>query len=110
MSINFTKAIVNRLQREIADIESKSMNEKNKKEKAQSKINQLQGDMKLSQSHSNLSNKMTRINKLNEEIKTINRVQADLSKQLVTKKTSLKQHLAKDPQQEERTTSDQTNG
>lgn len=96
MSINFAKAIVNRLQREIADIESKSMNEKNKKEKAQSKINQLQKDMKLSQSHSDLSSKMTRINKLNEEIKTINRIQADLSKQLVTKKTSLKQHLGKE--------------
>jgi flagellar motor switch/type III secretory pathway protein FliN len=101
MSINFTKAIVNRLQREIADIESKSMNEKNKKEKAQSKINQLQRDMKLSQSPSNLSSKMTRINKLNEDIKSINRVQADLSKRLVTTKTSLKQHLAKEPQQEE---------
>jgi hypothetical protein len=101
MSINFTKAIVNRLQREIADIESKSINEKNKKEKAQFKINQLQRDMKLSQSHSDLSSKMTRINKLNEEIKNINRIQVDLSKQLVTKKTSLKQHLAKKPQQEE---------
>jgi predicted RNase H-like nuclease (RuvC/YqgF family) len=101
MSINFTKAIVNRLQREIADIESKSMNEKNKKEKAQSKINQLQRDMKLSQSHSDLSSKMTRINKLNEDIKSINRVQANLSKQLVTKKTLLKQHLAKEPLQEE---------
>ncbi|MFD0676252.1 MULTISPECIES: hypothetical protein [unclassified Paenibacillus] len=93
MSINFTKAIVNRLQREIAEIESKSMNEKNKKDKAQSKINQLQRDMKLSQSHSDLSSKMTRINKLNEEIKTINRVQADLAKQLLTKKNSLQQHL-----------------
>ncbi|MCR8631227.1 hypothetical protein [Paenibacillus radicis (ex Xue et al. 2023)] len=93
MSINFTKAIVNRLQREIAEIESKSINEKNKKDKAQSKINQLQRDMKLSQSHSDLSSKMTRINKLNEEIKTINRVQADLAKQLLTKKASLQQHL-----------------
>jgi cell division protein FtsL len=101
MSINFTKAIVNQLQREIADIESKIMNEKNKKEKAQSKINQLQRDMKLSQSHSDLSSKMTRINKLNEDIKIINRVQADLSKQLVTKKTSLKQHQTKESQQEE---------
>jgi predicted nucleic acid-binding Zn-ribbon protein len=101
MSINFTKAIVNLLQREIADIESKSMHEKNKKEKAQSKIKQLQRDMKLSQSHSDLSSKMTRINKLNEEIKNINRIQADLTKQLVMKKTSLKQHLAKESQQEE---------
>jgi hypothetical protein len=100
MSINFTKAIVNLLQREIADIESKSMHEKNKKEKAQSKIKQLQRDIKLSQSHNDLSSKMTRVNKLNEEIKNINRIQADLTKQLETKKASLKQQLAK-PQQEE---------
>lgn len=100
MSISFTKAIVHQLQREIADIESNSMNEKKKKEKAQSKINQLQRDMKLSQSHSDLSSKMTRINKLNEEIKTITRIQADLSIQLKTKKASLKQHLAKEPKQE----------
>jgi hypothetical protein len=100
MSINFTKAIVNLLQREIADIESKSIYEKNKKEKAQSKIKQLQRDIKLSQSHNDLSSKMTRVNKLNEEIKNINRIQADLTKQLETKKASLKQQLAK-PQQEE---------
>jgi hypothetical protein len=100
MSINFTKAIVNLLQREIADIESKSMHEKNKKEKAQSKIKQLQRDIKLRQSHNDLSSKMTRVNKLNEEIKNINRIQADLTKQFETRKASLKQQLAK-PQQEE---------
>ncbi|QGQ93858.1 hypothetical protein EHS13_02520 [Paenibacillus psychroresistens] len=98
MSINFTKAIVNLLQREVADIESKSIHEMNKKEKAQSKVKQLQRDVKLSQSPSDLSSKMTRINKLNEEIKNITRIQADLAKQLVLKKTSLKQHLTKDSQ------------
>ncbi|TXK70063.1 hypothetical protein [Paenibacillus sp. N3.4] len=99
MSINFTKAIVNRLQHEIADIESKILNEKNKKEKAQSKMNQLQRDLKLSQSHSDLSSKMTRINKLNEEIKSSTRLQSELSKQLATKKASLKQHhLSIEPQ------------
>lgn len=97
MSISFTKAITNQLQQEIAAIESKIVNEKKKIEKAQSKINQLQRDMKLSQSHSDLSSKMTRINKLNEEIKNTNRLHADLSKQLVTKKTSLKQQQAKQP-------------
>lgn len=101
MSISFTKAIANQLQQEIAAIESKTINEKKKKEKAQSKINQLQRDMKLSQSHSDLSSKMSRINKLNEEIKNADRMQADLSKQLVTKKTSLKQQQAKQALQEE---------
>jgi chromosome segregation ATPase len=98
MSINFTKAIVNKLQREIADIESKNVNEKNKIKKAQAKIKQLERDMKLSQSHSDLSSKMTRINKLSEEIRIITRSQADLTKQLASKKASLNQHQAKEPQ------------
>ncbi|GAB6990241.1 hypothetical protein [Paenibacillus pini] len=95
MSINFTKAIVSQLQREIAELESKSMDEKNKKDKALSKINQLQRDMKISQSHNDLSSKMTRVNKLEEEIKNSNRLQADLSKQLVTKKALLEKNLSK---------------
>jgi predicted nucleic acid-binding Zn-ribbon protein len=102
MSISFTKAITNQLQQEIAAIESKIITEKKKKDKAQSKINQLQRDMKLSQSHSDLSSKMSRINKLNEEIKNIDRLQADLSKHLIAKKTSLKQQQAKQPLQEEK--------
>jgi len=96
----FTKAIVTRLQREIADIETKSINEKKKQEKAESKIIQLQKDMKLSKTHSDLNNKMARINKLNEEIKTSTRSRADLSKQLRAKKASLKQHVDKEPKQE----------
>ncbi|BBH24571.1 hypothetical protein Back11_59160 [Paenibacillus baekrokdamisoli] len=96
MAISFTKSIISRLNRELADIQSQSTNEKNKKEKALAKINQLQRDIKLSSSPSDLSSKMSRINKLNEEIKTINRVQADLSKQFVTKTAALKQQLAKD--------------
>lgn len=96
----FTKAIVTRLQREIADIESKIVTEKKKQEKAESKINQLQRDMKLSKTHSDLNNKMARTNKLNEEIKTAKRSQNDLSKQLTAKKASLKQHIEKDTQQE----------
>ncbi|MFC5649671.1 hypothetical protein ACFPYJ_11165 [Paenibacillus solisilvae] len=99
MSISFTKAIVSRLQREIADLESSSLNAKNKKEKTSSKIKQLERDMKLSQSHSDLSSKMTRINKLSEEIKAITRMQADLSKQLTAKKAALKQHLPKEQQE-----------
>ncbi|SDX79521.1 hypothetical protein [Paenibacillus sp. CF384] len=93
MSINFTKAIVDRLQREIAEIESKIPQEKAKADKAQAKIKQLQRDMKLSQSASDLNSKLSRQNKLNEEIKTSTRKQADLAKELATKIVSLKQHL-----------------
>lgn len=101
MSIMFTKAIITRLQREIADIETKTINEKKKQEKAESKINQLQRDMKLSKTHSELNNKMARINKLNEEIKNAKRSQIDLSKQLTAKKASLKQHFDKEAKQEQ---------
>lgn len=96
----FTKAIVTRLQREIADIETKSKSEKQRQVKAESKINQLQKDMKLSKTHSDLNNKMARINKLNEEVKTAKRSQIDLSKQLTAKRDSLKQHQSKESQQE----------
>ena len=98
MPINFTNAIINKLQREIADIENNIVNEKNKIKKSQAKIKQLERDMKLSQSHSDLSSKMSRINKLNEEIRIYTRSQADLTKQLASKKASLNQHQAKEPQ------------
>lgn len=100
MAISFTKSIVSQLKKEIADLESKSVNEKKKKERAQAKINQIGRDMKLSQSHSDLSSKMSRVNKLNEEIKTIDRLQKDIAKELSTKKSSLKQNLAKETKQE----------
>lgn len=95
MSISFTRSIVNRLNKEIADIQKQSSNEKQKKEKALSKINQLQRDIQISSSPSDLSNKMTRINKLKEEINQIDRLQANLAKQLANKNATLNQHLSK---------------
>ncbi|WP_219835449.1 hypothetical protein [Paenibacillus sp. R14(2021)] len=101
MPISFTKALIHQLEREIADIESRSMDAKNKIERAQSKRKQLQRDMKLSQSHSDLSSKMTRMNKLDEEIKSAQRLQAELFKQAAAKKHTLEQQLAKTPRQQE---------
>lgn len=101
MAISFTKSIISQLKKDIADLESKNVNEKKKKDRAQAKINQIQRDMKLSQSHSDLSSKMSRVNKLNEEIKTSDRLQKDFAKELVTKKASLKQNLAKESKQDE---------
>lgn len=95
MAISFTRSIVDRLNKEIAEIHDKSMNEKKKADKALSKINQLQRDMKLSTSAHDLSSKMSRISKLKEDIKQINALQADLSKQLVAKNTLLSQQLPK---------------
>ncbi|CAN7671638.1 hypothetical protein [Paenibacillus sp. LjRoot56] len=101
MAISFTKTIVTQLTKEIADLESKQVNAKKKKEQAQAKINQIGRDMKLSQSHSDLSSKMSRVNKLNEEIKTSDRLQKDIAKELAAKKAALKLNLAKATPQDE---------
>ncbi|NQX58322.1 hypothetical protein [Paenibacillus qinlingensis] len=95
MAISFTKTIVAQLKKEIAELESKLLNEKKKIEKAQAKINQVRRDMKLSQSHSDLSSKMSRVNKLNEEMKTSDRLQKDIMKELTAKKAALKLNLDK---------------
>jgi predicted nucleic acid-binding Zn-ribbon protein len=100
MSISFTQSIISRLKREMADIEKQSLEEKKKKDKAQAKVKQLQKDSKKSTLPSDLSSKLTRINKLNEEIAEINRKQGNLSKQLVNKNAELKQHLSNTQQQE----------
>ncbi|QHT63178.1 hypothetical protein GXP70_26585 [Paenibacillus lycopersici] len=100
MSINFTKAVIAQLQRDIADLESRAGSLKQKQHKAQAKIKQLQRDMKLSQSSNDLSSKLTRVNKHNEEIKAAARALADLDKQAAAKKAALEQQLAKGPQRE----------
>ncbi|WP_143088689.1 hypothetical protein [Paenibacillus algorifonticola] len=66
--------------------------EKNKSIKAQAKLKQLQKDSKKSSLPSDLSSKLTRINKLNEEIAESAKKQAELSRQLVYKKSELKKH------------------
>lgn len=95
MPISFTASLVDRLNKEIAEIHATSNQEMKKVEKAYSKIKQLQSDMKLSTSAHDLSSKMSRISKLKEDIKRINSLQADLSKQLITKKALLLQELPK---------------
>ncbi len=95
MAISFTQSVVSNLTKEIAEIQSKSNNEKKKEEKALSKINQLQNDMKLSTSAYDLSNKMSRISKLKEDIKQSKSSQAELSKQLAIKSATLNKQLPK---------------
>ncbi|WP_341280850.1 hypothetical protein [Paenibacillus sp. FSL H8-0537] len=92
MSISFTSSIISRLKREIAALEAQSLLEKNKSIKAQAKLKQLQKDSKKSSLPSDLSSKLTRINKLNEEIAESTKTQAEISRQLVYKKSELKKH------------------
>ncbi|KRE32659.1 hypothetical protein [Paenibacillus sp. Soil522] len=100
MSISFTTSITSRLKREIAELQKQSFNDKNKKEKALSKIKQLQKNIKMSSSPSDLSSKMTQITKLNGEVARIDASQADLAKQLAAKNAELRQQLAKAAQKE----------
>lgn len=96
MSISFTTSIITRLNREIADAQKKSADDKRKKEKSLAKIKQLQKNIKVSSSPSDLSSKLTQINKLNEEVTRIDRSQADLSKLLLIKKAELEKYKSKD--------------
>jgi hypothetical protein len=98
MPISFTHSVISGLKKQIAEIHDKSSHEKKKEEKALSKINQLQRDMKLSTSAHDLSSKMSRISKLKEDIKQTNTLQADLSKQLAIKTAALNLQLSKEPQ------------
>lgn len=100
MAISFTSSIINRLKKEITETQQRSIDEQKKKEKALSKINQLQRDIKISTSPSDLSSKMSRLSKLKDEINKINLLQVELSKQLVLKNAALKEQISKDQQQE----------
>jgi len=100
MTISFTSSITNRLKREIAEMQKQSFNDKNKREKALSKIKQLQKNIKVSSSPSDLSSKMTQITKLNGEVARMDASLADLAKQLAAKNAELRQQLAKAAQRE----------
>ncbi|SDS08314.1 hypothetical protein SAMN05444162_0694 [Paenibacillaceae bacterium GAS479] len=95
MSISFTSSIISRLKREIADIQKQSTDDKIKREKALSKIKQLQKNLKMSSSPSDLSSKMTQITKLTEKAAKIEASQIVLAKQLAAKNAELRQQLAK---------------
>lgn len=94
MAISFTSSIITRLNKEIAELQTQSSNEKRKKEKALAKIKQLQKDSKISKSHSDLSSKMTQIKKLTDEVARITKLQTELTKQLDQKNAQLKQQSA----------------
>ncbi|WP_338554335.1 hypothetical protein [Paenibacillus sp. KS-LC4] len=92
MSISFTSSIISRLKREITELEAQILLANNKIAKAQTKLKQLQKDSKKSSLPSDLSNKLTRINKLKEEIAENTKKQADAARQLTSKKAELKKH------------------
>lgn len=100
MSISFTTSIISRLKREIADLQKQSANDKIKREKALAKIKQLQKNIKVSSSPTDLSSKMTQIAKLTEEAARIEASQAAIAKQLTAKNTELRQQTAKSTQQD----------
>ncbi|GKU76208.1 hypothetical protein [Paenibacillus sp. L3-i20] len=95
MSISFVSSIISRLKREIEQLEKNSKADSKKKDGALAKLKQLQKDSQKSTLPSDLSNKMTRIEKLNEELSEINKRQLQQSKQLADKKAELQTHLSK---------------
>ncbi|MBH5320109.1 hypothetical protein I6N90_20095 [Paenibacillus sp. GSMTC-2017] len=95
MSISFVSSIISRLKREIEQLEQSSKSDQKKKDGAQAKLKQLQRDIQKSLLPSDLSNKMTRIEKLNVELSEINKQQLLQTKQLADKKAELQKHISK---------------
>lgn len=87
MAISFTKSMLNRLTQEITEMEAGMTELQKKTRKTKLKINQLEKDCKLSPSPSSLSSKMSRITKLQAELKKISQQQLELSKEINKKKT-----------------------
>ncbi|EFM09478.1 conserved hypothetical protein [Paenibacillus curdlanolyticus YK9] len=95
MAISFTRSIITRLEKEIADIHSLVRELKTKREKSLAKISQLQRDQKVSQSVSDLSSKISREIKLKKEVERINVLLTQSSKQLKEKQALLAQQQQK---------------
>lgn len=86
MAINFTRPVLERLNQEIAEMEAGITELQKKTRKTKLKINQLEKDCKLSSSPSSLSSKMSRITKLQAELKKISQQQLELSKEINKRK------------------------
>ncbi|MWC30754.1 hypothetical protein [Paenibacillus sp. MMS18-CY102] len=95
MAISFTRSIIARLEKEIADIEAFVREQRTKREKSLAKISQLQRDQKASQSASDLSSKISREIKLKKDIERINALLTQSSKQLKEKQALLAQQRLK---------------
>ncbi|TYP69639.1 hypothetical protein [Paenibacillus methanolicus] len=89
MGISFTRSLVDRLTREIAELETTIRGHQQKRKKTLGKINQLQRDQKLSQSASDLSSKITRENKLRKEIEQMDAELTQMAKALKEKQALL---------------------
>ncbi|MBM7567058.1 hypothetical protein [Paenibacillus sacheonensis] len=92
MAISFTRSIIARLEKEIADLQALALEQTKKRDQAAAKIKQLQRDQKLSQSINDLNGKLARETKLKKSIDEINGLLAKSSKQLTEKKAQLAQH------------------
>ncbi|NQX45535.1 hypothetical protein HQN87_09350 [Paenibacillus tritici] len=88
MAISFTKSMLNRLNQEITEMESDIAELQKKTNTTRGKISQLEKDCKLSSSPSSLSSKMSRITKLQAELKKISQQQLELSKEINKKKST----------------------
>ncbi|MGO4108635.1 hypothetical protein [Paenibacillus sp. YAF4_2] len=91
MALSFTAPTITRLEKEIADIQKLVRESETKRQKALSTINKLQRDQKLSRNANDLSNKITRENKLKKEIEEINGFLKQSSNQLADKNQLLTQ-------------------
>lgn len=95
MAISFTKPLIMQLEKEVAQLQALVRDGKKKREKTEAKIRGLKRSQKLSQSASDLSDKITRENKLKKELEQIDASLVQASKQLAEKKGLLEKQREK---------------
>lgn len=95
MAISFTKPLIAQLEKEVAELQAFMRDQKKKRGKSEAKIKELKRNQKLSQSASDLSDKITRENKLKKEIEQIDASLAQASKHLAEKKGLLEKQREK---------------
>ncbi|GMK39313.1 hypothetical protein PCCS19_23670 [Paenibacillus sp. CCS19] len=101
MAISFTRSIITRLEKEIADLQKLVREHKKKRDHMLAQIKQLQRDQKLSQSMNDLSSKISREVKLKKAIDEIDGILAQSTKQLAEKQARLAEQQQKQEQSAE---------
>ncbi|MFC4775255.1 hypothetical protein ACFO9Q_00470 [Paenibacillus sp. GCM10023252] len=95
MAISFTSSIKSRLQREVTELEQTLTQQRSKRARAEAKIKQLERGVKLSHSATDLSSKLTQLNKLTGQLAEGKRKETELARQLRLKQAELKELQAK---------------
>lgn len=99
MALSTTQNSINRLQKDLADLQKKISDEKSKEAAISSKLNRAQQALSKAKTSSTLNSKISEINRLNNNLSSTSKKQAELQKKVADKNKDLlrfKQRLSKE--------------